>query len=337
MTSSAVGFLGMGYYVPEKVLTNFDLEKMMDTSDEWIVTRTGIRQRHIAAPDQATSDLALIAAKRALEDAGLTAEDIDLIVVATESPDMKFPSVACILQDKLGASHAAAFDLAAGCSGFIYGCGIASQTIASGLYRHVLVVGAETLSRILNWHDRSTCIIFGDGAGAAVLGPVEPGYGILAVDLGAKGAGGPFLTLPAGGSRLPASHETVDAGDHYLHMNGSEVFKFAVKVVGTSTLKVLKKAGLGKADIDLLVPHQANMRIIASAAKRLNLPMEKIMVNLDKYANTSAASVPIALCEARDQGRVHKNDRIVMVGFGAGLTYGSLVVKWQRDEEAKHE
>ena len=201
----------MGYYVPEKVLTNSDLEKMVDTSDEWIVERTGIRERHIAAPEQATSDLAFIAAQRALEDAGIRAEDLDLIVVGTESPDMKFPSVACILQDKLGASHAAAFDLAAGCSGFVYACGIASQTIFSGLYKHVLVVGAETLSRILNWQDRNTCILFGDGAGAAVLGPVEEGYGILSVDLGANGAGGQYLTMPAGGSRKPATHETVDA------------------------------------------------------------------------------------------------------------------------------
>lgn len=331
----AVGFLGMGYYVPEKIVTNFDLEKMVDTSNEWIVERTGVKTRHVAAPEQATSDLAFIAAQRALADAKLSAEDIDLIVVGTESPDMKFPSVACILQDKLGAKHAAAFDLAAGCSGFVYACGIASQTIASGLYKHVLVVGAETLSRILNWKDRNTCILFGDGAGAAVLGPVDEGYGILAVDLGADGAGGKFLNMPAGGSRKPASHETVDAQEHFIHMVGSEVFKFAVKVMGHSTLRVLEKAGLDKTDIDLLVPHQANMRIIASAAKRLKLSEDKIMVNLDKYANTSGASIPIALCEARDQGRIHKGDNVVMVGFGAGLTYGSIVVKWQKDEEKK--
>jgi len=332
---TAVGFLGMGYYVPEKIITNFDLEKMVDTSNEWIVERTGIRTRHVAAPEQATSDLAYIAAQRALADANLTAEDIDLIVVGTESPDMKFPSVACILQDKLGATKAAAFDLAAGCSGFVYACGIASQTIVSGLYKHVLVVGAETLSRILNWKDRNTCIIFGDGAGAAVLGPVEQGYGILSIDLGADGSGGKFLNMPAGGSRKPASHETVDAMEHFIHMAGSEVFKFAVKVMGRSTLRVLEKAGLTKTDIDLLVPHQANKRIIDSAAKRLKLSEDKIMVNLDKYANTSGASIPIALCEARDQGRIHKGDNVVMVGFGAGLTYGSLVVKWQKDEEKK--
>ncbi|MGN8759741.1 beta-ketoacyl-ACP synthase III [Acidaminococcus fermentans] len=335
MTKPAVGFLGMGYYVPEKVLTNFDLEKMVDTSDQWIVERTGIRERHIAAPDQATSDLAYIAAQRAMEDAGLTAEDIDLIVVGTESPDMKFPSVACILQDKLGASHAAAFDLAAGCSGFVYACGIASQTIASGLYKHVLVVGAETLSRILNWQDRNTCILFGDGAGAAVLGPVEEGYGILSVDLGANGAGGKFLTMPAGGSRKPASEETVANHEHCIHMVGKEVFKFAVKVMGHSALAALEKAGMSKEDIDLLIPHQANQRIIDSAAKRLKLSTDKIFVNLEKYANTSGASIPIALCQARDAGRLHKGENVVMVGFGAGLTYGSLVVKWQKDEEAR--
>jgi 3-oxoacyl-[acyl-carrier-protein] synthase-3 len=335
MTPFGVGFLGMGYYVPEKVLTNFDLAKMMDTSDEWIRTRTGISRRHIAADDEVTSDLAFVAAQRALSDAHVAADELDLIVVATESPDMKFPSVACMLQDRLGASHAAAFDLAAGCSGFVYACAVVSQMIVSGLYRHILVVGAETLSRILNWKDRSTCIIFGDGAGAAVLGRVDPGYGILAVSLGAQGSGGQFLNLPAGGSRRPASHETVDAGEHFLHMNGSEVFKFAVKTVPRCTLDVLKKAGLTVADIDLLIPHQANLRIIDSAAKRLNLPMEKIFVNVDEYANTSAASIPIALCEARDNGRIHKNDHVVMVGFGAGLTYGSLVVKWQRNEEAK--
>ena len=325
MNKPAVGFLGLGYYVPEKVLTNFDLEKMVDTSDDWIVERTGIRERHIAAPEQATSDLAFIAAQRALEDAGLKAEDLDLIVVGTESPDMKFPSVACMLQNRLGASHAAAFDLAAGCSGFVYACGIASQTIVSGLYKHVLVVGAETL----------TCILFGYGAGAAVLGPVEEVYGILSVDLGADGSGGKFLNMPAGGSRRPASIETVEAKEHCIHMVGKEVFKFAVKVMGRSVLSALDKIGMGKEDIDLLIPHQANQRIIDSAAKRLKLSMDKIFVNLEKYANTSAASIPIALCQARDAGRLHKGENVVMVGFGAGLTYGSLVVKWQKDEEAR--
>ena len=242
-----MGFLGMGSYVPEKIMTNYDLEKLVDTSNEWIVERTGIRQRHIAAPEQATSDLAFIAAQRALDDANLKAEDLDLIVVASESPDMKFPSVACMLQDRLGASHAAAF---------------VSQTIASGLYKHVLVVGAETLSRILDFTDRNTCILFGDGAGAAILGPVEDGYGILSVDLGADGSGGKYLNMPGGGSRHPASHETVDHHEHFIHMNGKEVFKFAVRVLGRSVMKALDKIGMTKNDIDLLVPHQANVRII---------------------------------------------------------------------------
>lgn len=219
---------------------------MVDTSNEWIVERTGIRQRHIAAPEQATSDLAFIAAQRALDDANLKAEDLDLIVVASESPDMKFPSVACMLQDRLGASHAAAFDLGAGCTGFAYACGIVSQTIASGLYKHVLVVGAETLSRILDFTDRNTCILFGDGAGAAILGPVEDGYGILSVDLGADGSGGKYLNMPGGGSRHPASHETVDHHEHFIHMNGKEVFKFAVRVLGRSVMKALDKIGMTK-------------------------------------------------------------------------------------------
>lgn len=330
-----MGFLGMGSYVPEKIMTNYDLEKLVDTSNEWIVERTGIRQRHIAAPEQATSDLAFIAAQRALDDANLKAEDLDLIVVASESPDMKFPSVACMLQDRLGASHAAAFDLGAGCTGFAYACGIVSQTIASGLYKHVLVVGAETLSRILDFTDRNTCILFGDGAGAAILGPVEDGYGILSVDLGADGSGGKYLNMPGGGSRHPASHETVDHHEHFIHMNGKEVFKFAVRVLGRSVMKALDKIGMTKNDIDLLVPHQANVRIIDSAAKRLDLPLNKVMVNVDQYANTSAASIPIALCDARDQGRLKRDEIVVLVGFGAGLTYGSLVIKWQKTEEAK--
>lgn len=335
MTQTAVGFLGMGYYVPEKVLTNFDLEKMVDTSDAWIVERTGIRERHIAAPEQATSDLAFIAAQRALDDAGVKPEDIDLIVLGTTSPDMAFPSTACLLQDRLGCTHAAAFDLSAGCSGFVYACGIASQSIATGLYKHVLVVGAETLSRILNWKDRNTCILFGDGAGAAVLGPVEEGYGILSIDMGADGSGGKYLDQPAGGSRRPASHETVDAVEHTIHMVGREVFKFAVRTMPKSVLTALNKVGLDQSAIDLLIPHQANLRIIDSASKRLKVPMEKIFVNLDKYANTSSGSIPIALCQARDEGRIHKGDNVVMVGFGAGLTYATLVVKWQKDEVKK--
>jgi len=330
MIKQSVGFLGMGCYVPEKVITNYDLEKLVDTNNDWIVDRTGIKERHIAAPEDATSDLAVRAANLAIADAGLTPDDIDLVIVATETPDTKFPSTACLVQDKIGAKHAAAFDLSAGCSGFVYGAAVASQLIASGLYKHVLVVGAETLSRIMNWKDRNTCVLFGDGAGAAVLGKVEDGYGILAIDLGADGSGGPHLSMPAGGSRKPASHETVDACEHFIHMDGNDVFKFAIKIMARTALHVLEKAGLKKDDIDLLVPHQANIRIIDSAAKRLKLSKDKIMINVEKYGNTSAASIPIALCEARAEGRLKKDENVLLVGFGAGLTWASVLVKWHK-------
>lgn len=330
MMKQSVGFLGMGCYIPEKIITNYDLEKMVDTNNEWIVDRTGIKERHIAAPEEATSDLAVKAAKLAIADAGLTAEDIDLVIVATETPDTKFPSTACLVQHEIGATHAAAFDLSAGCSGFVYGSAVASQFIATGLYKHVLVIGAETLSRIMNWQDRNTCVLFGDGAGAAVLGKVDDGYGILSIDLGADGGGGPHLILPAGGSRKPASHETVDACEHSIHMNGNDVFKFAIKIMPKTALRVLEKAGLKKDDIDLLIPHQANVRIIDSAAKRLRLSQDKIMVNVEKYGNTSAASIPIAMCEARTEGRLKKDDNVLLVGFGAGLTWASILVKWHK-------
>ncbi len=315
-----VGYLGLGCYVPEKVITNDDLSKMVETNDQWIVERTGIRERHICAPEEATSDLAYNAAVEAMKEAGIAPEDLDLIIVASESPDTKFPSTACMVQDKLNAVNAAAFDLSAGCSGFVYGSAVASQMIATGLYKYALVIGAESLSRILNWEDRNTCVLFGDGAGAAVLGPVDDEYGILGIDLGAEGSGGQYLIQPAGGSRKPASHETVDAKEHYIHMNGNEVFKFAIKILGRTAQTCLKKAGLTKEDIDLLIPHQANTRIIDSAAKRLKLSHDKIVVNVDKYGNTSAASIPIAMCEARDQGRLKKGENVMLVGFGAGLT-----------------
>ena len=330
MKKTFAGILGMGYYVPDKVLTNYDLEKMVDTNNEWIVDRTGIKNRHIAAPEQATSDLALIAAERALADANVAAEDIDCVIVATETPDTKFPSTACLLQDMIGAKNAAAFDLSAGCSGFVYALSVANGFIVSGMYKHILVVGAETLSRILNWEDRNTCVLFGDGAGAAVVGEVEEGYGILGFDMGADGSGGPYLIQPAGGSRKPASHETVDAHEHSVHMDGSEVFKFAVKIMASTSQRVLEKTGLKSEDIDLLIPHQANIRIINSAAKRLNLPKEKVFVNVDKYGNTSAASIPIALCEARDQGLLEKGKNVILVGFGAGLTWAAIALKWNK-------
>lgn len=330
--TNSVGIIGLGYYVPEKVLTNFDLEKMVETSNEWIVDRTGIKQRHIADAGTATSDLAIKAAECALKDAGISADELDLIIVATATPDMYFPSVACILQDKLKATKAAAFDLSAGCSGFVYGLVTGSQFISAGLYRRVLVVGAETISKILDWNDRNTCVLFGDGAGAAVLGTVNEGYGILGIELGAEGSGGQYLKLPAGGSRMPASELTVSDKLHYVHMNGNEVFKFAIKVMGEASVKALENAGLTAKDVDFFIPHQANIRIIQSAAKRLKLPMEKVMVNVDKYGNTSAASIPIALKEAVMSGKVKKDDTVVLVGFGAGLTWASCVIKWSKED-----
>lgn len=328
----AVGIIGLGSYVPEKTMTNADLEKIVDTADEWIVERTGIRNRHIAADDETTSDMSVKAAEKALADAGIKAEQLDLIIVATATPDMAFPSTACLVQDRLGATHAAAFDLAAGCSGFAYGMVTGAQMIQSGLYQYVLVIGAETLSRILDWTDRNTCILFGDGAGAAVLARTADGHGILGSHLGSNGAGGPLLKMPAGGSAMPASAETVAQRLHSIQMNGNEVFKFAIKIMGEAALKALKQAGLSPEEIDLLIPHQANIRIIQSAAKRLKLPQEKVFVNVDKYGNTSAASIPIALCEAMENQQIKQGDVVVVVGFGAGLTWASSVIKWCKED-----
>lgn len=325
---SSVGIIGTGMYVPEKILTNADLEKIVETNDEWIVSRTGIRERHIAAPDQATSDLAYHAAMQALENAGMTADQLDLIVIATITPDTMFPSTACILQEKLGAKNAAAFDLSAACSGFVYSMATASSMIRTGMYKNALVIGADTLSRITDYTDRNTCVLFGDGAGAVILGEVPEGRGFLSFDLGAEGAGGSLLKLEAGGSRLPASAETVQDGKHFIYMNGREVFKFAVRVMGSATEEVLRKAGKTKEDIDLFVPHQANIRIIQSAMNRLDLPEDRCVINVDKYANTSAASIPLALVEAAQQGRIKEGDTVLLVGFGGGLTWGASVLVW---------
>lgn len=323
-----VGVIGTGKYVPERILTNKELEAMVETNDEWIVTRTGIKERRLAAVEEATSDLALHASREAIAAAGLTAEDIDLIIVATITPDMFFPSTACLLQDKLGAKKAAAFDLSAACSGFIYGLATGSSMIASGLYKNVLVVGAETLSRITDYTDRNTCILFGDGAGAVVLGEVEEGRGFQSFVLGADGSGGELLKVHGGGSRVPASEESIQNKQHYIHMAGNDVFKFAVRIMGSVAEEALLKAGIAKEEVDLLVPHQANIRIIQSALNRLNLSEEKAMVNLDKYGNMSSASIPVALAEAVEQGRVKEGDRIVLVGFGGGLTWGASVLVW---------
>ncbi|WP_425057807.1 3-oxoacyl-[acyl-carrier-protein] synthase 3 protein 1 [Sporomusa carbonis] len=328
MNEKSVGILGIGSYVPEKIVTNKDLEKILDTSDEWIVDRTGIRERRIAEAGEATSDLATKAAEKALLDAGVSAEEIDIIIVATVTPDMLFPSVACLVQNNLKAIKAAAFDITAVCTGFMYGLVMGSAFIKSGTYKKVLVIGAETLSKITDWTDRNTAILFGDGAGAAVLGETSPGVGILGVDLGADGTGGDLLKVPAGGSKQPASAETISNNLHFIHMNGNEVFKFAVKVMGETAIKALENANLSPADVTYLVPHQANTRIIQSAAKRLALPMEKVLVNIDKYGNTSAASIPIALDEGIKSGRIKNGDILVLVGFGGGLTWGASVIKW---------
>lgn len=326
----SVGIVGTGSYVPDKVLTNFDLEKMVDTNDEWIVSRTGIKERHVVDQETPVSELCYQAALRALEDAKLSPEELDLIIVATITPDFVFPATACIVAERLGAKKAAGFDLQAACTGFLYGIATATQFIATGIYKNALVIGGETLSKILNWEDRGTCILFGDGAGAAVLQQVEEDYGFLGFDLGMDGSGGHLLAMPGGGSMHPTSVETVEKKMHTIHMAGSEVFKFAVRIMGETALKALTKAGLNKEDIDCLIPHQANTRIVDSAVKRLGIDPEKVIVNLDRYGNMSAASIPVALDEAARSGRLKYGDVMVMVGFGGGLTWGAAVVRWSK-------
>jgi len=326
--STGVRIAGLGKSLGENLLTNQDLERMVDTSDEWIRTRTGIGTRHIAARGTATSDLALRAAREALTDARVAPADVDLIIVATVTPDMAFPSVACLLQAELGATHAAAFDLSAACSGFLYGLDVGSRFVQTGRYQHVLVVGAETLSRITDYTDRRTCVLFGDGAGAAVLAPGPEGSGLLASVLGADGGGKDLMYLPGGGSRHPASVETVQAGLHYIKMNGNEVFKYAVRVMGDVTLQALAAAGLDVTDVDLFVPHQANYRIIDATARRLGLPADKVFVNIERYGNMSAATIPIALREAQEEGRLKQGDVVVLAAFGGGLTWAASVLRW---------
>ncbi len=324
---SDVGVLGLGKAVPQRILTNKELEMMVDTTNEWILTRTGIKERRIADPNTAASDLGYQAAVNALEKAGVSASEIDYIITATITPDMLFPATACLIQAKLGAANAAAFDLSAGCSGFIYGLEVGNSLVKAG-YNRVLVIGVDILSRITDYTDRSTCVLFGDGAGAAVLGPVAKGYGFVASEIGTDGTGGHYLHLPAGGSRKPASLQTVENKEHYLHMSGNEVFKFAVRIMSEATQRVLDKAAILSKEITWFVPHQANIRIINAAAERLGISAERIFVNVDRYGNTSAASVAIALEELVGSGRVNPGDLILLVGFGAGLTWGSLVFRW---------
>jgi 3-oxoacyl-[acyl-carrier-protein] synthase-3 len=322
-----VGIIGVGEYLPNKVLTNADLEKIVDTSDEWITTRTGIKERRLVSSGQATSDLAVRAAEEALKDAGLKAQDLDLIIVATITPDMQFPSTACFIQAKLGATKAVCFDVEAACAGFVYALSVAQQFIASGVYRNALVIGAEVLSSITDWKDRSTCVLFGDGAGAVVLSKVKSA-GILSTYLGSDGSLTDLLMLPAGGSRNPTTYETVNKRLHYLKMNGNELFKVAVRKMTEAAQIVLKQVGLKFSDIDLVIPHQANERIILAVAKRLGLAKDKIFLNIEKYGNMSSASTACALCEAVKGGRIKKGDIILLDAFGAGLVWGACVIKW---------
>lgn len=324
----SAGIVGLGKAVPERVLTNHDIQKIVDTSDEWIVERTGIHERRIASDSETASSLGAAAAKEALVHAKLDPSEIDLVICSTISPDMQFPATASIIQHAVGCTKAAAFDLGAGCAGFAYAAAIAAQLVASGGFRKVLVVGSDVLSKSLDWTDRTTCVLFGDGAGAVVIAEVEEGQGFLGFDLGSDGSGSELLKVPAGGSRHPATHETVDARQHYIQMEGKEVFRFAVKVMGESAERALAKCGMSSTDVDLFVPHQANVRIIDSAMRRLNLPPDKVYVNVGHYGNTSAASIPIALHEAYYKGLIKQDDTIVTVGFGAGLTWASCVLRW---------
>lgn len=322
--------IGTGFCVPERVMTNHDLEKIVDTSDQWIVERTGIKERHIAAADVATSDIAYEAARKALANAGVAAAELDLIIVATLTPDHLTPSTASLLQKRLGADHAAAFDLQSACSGFVYGAAVAAQFIENGFYRKILVIGAEILSKYINWEDRNTCVLFGDGAGAAVFAAAEDGSGILSCDLGSDGRGPEVLGIPGGGTRYPADEDTIARKVNRIHMEGKEVFRFAVKVLPATLKRSLERAGVTADELTWIVPHQANIRIIEGAAKRLAMPLERFIVNIEHYGNMSAASVPLALAEADAAGKFKKGDLVAMAGFGAGLTWASCVMRWAK-------
>lgn len=323
-----VGILGIGSSLPEKVLTNSDLEKMVDTSDEWIIKRTGISQRRVLEKDEPSHKLGVEASIKAIKDAGLSAEDIDLIIVTTETPDYLTPSMSCLIQGKIGASKAACFDLNAACSGLVYGMTVAQQFISTGYYKYALVVGCEGLTRITDWEDRNTCVLFGDGAGAVVLGAVEKGYGILSTHIGSDGTMSKTITLPCCYMDSQDLEKRAHENKRVLWMDGSEVFKFAVKIMAQATEKVLRDINLTLNDVKLIVPHQANIRIIDGAAKRLAIPTEKVYSNVSRYGNISSASIPVALDEAVKSGVVSKGDIVVLVGFGGGLTWGSAAIKW---------
>jgi 3-oxoacyl-[acyl-carrier-protein] synthase-3 len=330
MVHNSCVILGTGSYAPARVVTNDELAKTIDTSPEWIFTRSGIRERHITAPNEATSDMAVEAAKAALHDAKLAAADIDLLILATLTPDLLLPAAACQVQHKLGVpTHAACFDLNAACSGFIYALDTASAMIQSGRYKHALVIGAEKLSSIVDWKDRTTCVLFGDGAGAVVLGrSTKPNIGVIGAKLGAYGDSTDLLYIPKGGSRHPATAASIAAGDHFMKMKGKEVFKLAVRAMDEAARDILEQHHLRADQIDLVIPHQDNLRIIEAVSQYLELPMDRFYVNLDRYGNTSSASVPIALDEARKAGRIKHGDITLLVAFGAGLTYGSALIRW---------
>jgi len=319
---------GWGMSVPETILTNDDLSKMVETSDEWIRDRTGIRERRIVGDGQTTASLAVEASLKALQGANLHPTDIDLIICSTSTPEHIFPATACLVQDSIGATKAGAFDLLAACSGFIYAVNMAAQSIRSGAIQNALVIGSETLSRFVNWKDRSTCILFGDGAGAFVLQASDMPGGVLSAVMHSDGSGGDTLILQGGGSKHPATEATVLEGKHYIEMDGNEVFRFATRVMAQATRETLEMAGIELDDVQWIIPHQANIRIIAAAARGLKMPMERFVVNLDRYGNTSTASIPIATVEAAADGRLKPGDRIVLVGFGAGLTWGALAAEW---------
>ncbi len=320
--------VGWGKYVPSKVMTNYDLAKIVDTSDEWIVPRTGIRERRIAGPKESTFTMGYAAAREALEKADILPTEVGLIICATATPEHTFPSTASLIQDALGATRAGAFDLSAGCAGFVYGLSLGAQVIQGGGHQVVLVVGSETLSRITNWKDRGTCILFGDGAGAVVLKASEKPGGVLSTLVRSDGSGGDLLIIPAGGSKLPTSAETVLRGQHTIQMDGGEVFRFGTRVVDKATREVVEQAGLTLDDIELFIPHQANLRIIRAGARALEVEEGRIFVNLDKYGNTSSASIPLALCEAVESGRIRPGDHLVLIGFGAGLAWAAATVQW---------
>ncbi len=327
MTQRRAGILGLGICLPEKVVTNFDLEKMVDTTDEWIRTRTGIKERRIAENGTKTSDLAAKASLEAIESARLKPSDIDLIIVATISGDMIFPATACVVQNKIGA-RCPAFDLSAACSGFPYALAVADGLIRSGAHQHILVIGAEVISSFINWKDRSTCVLFGDGAGAAVVGAVADGHGIIATYWGSDGAQANLLYIPAGGSAIPPSASSVDSGLHYLQMDGSEIFKSAVRTMTDAVFEVMKRANLKLEEIDCLIPHQANLRILNAVSERTGIPSDKVFINLDRYGNMSAASTVVALYEAVKEGKIKKNSNVVIVAFGGGLTWAGCAIRW---------